>query len=74
MKLLKMLQSIDILAINGPVDIDIEDISYDSRTVIEGTMFICVKGHNVDGHDFIDDAIKNGAAAVVSEKYIEIFL
>ena len=71
MKLLKMLQSIDILAINGPVDIDIEDISYDSRTVIEGTMFICVKGHNVDGHDFIDDAIKRGAKAILIDKKVD---
>ena len=63
MKLLKMLQSVDILAINGPVDVEIEDISYDSRTVIEGSMFICIKGNNVDGHDFIDDAIKRGAKA-----------
>ena len=40
MKLLKMLQSVDILAINGPVDVEIEDISYDSRTVIEGSMYM----------------------------------
>ena len=33
----------------GPVDVEIEDISYEFRTVIEGNMFICIKGNNVDG-------------------------
>lgn len=70
MKLLKMLQSVDILAINGPVDVEIEDISYDSRTVIEGSMFICIKGNNVDGHDFIDDAIKRGAKVILIDRKI----
>ncbi|WP_455542807.1 UDP-N-acetylmuramoyl-L-alanyl-D-glutamate--2,6-diaminopimelate ligase [Intestinibacter sp.] len=70
MRLLKILQSVDILAINGPVDIEIEDISYDSRTIKQGSMFICIRGYNVDGHDYIDDAIRRGAKAILIDKKV----
>ncbi|MBU5336934.1 UDP-N-acetylmuramoyl-L-alanyl-D-glutamate--2,6-diaminopimelate ligase [Intestinibacter bartlettii] len=70
MELLKILQSVEILAINGPLDIDIQDISYDSRTIKNNSMFICIKGYTVDGHDYIDDAIKRGAKAILVEKKV----
>lgn len=40
----------------------------DSRLVKPGQIFVAIKGHTVDGHDYIDDAIKNGASTVVGEK------
>ncbi len=40
----------------------------DSRQVAEGFLFIPIKGARVDGHDFIADVVKNGAAAVLSER------
>ncbi len=39
-----------------------------SKNVKEGQIFIALKGLTVDGHDYIDDAIKNGASKVVGEK------
>lgn len=42
----------------------------DSRKVKKGQVFVAIKGHTVDGHDYISDAIKNGASLVVSEKDI----
>ena len=39
----------------------------DSRKVTKGDIFVAIKGHNVDGHDYIDDAIKNGASKIVGE-------
>jgi UDP-N-acetylmuramoyl-L-alanyl-D-glutamate--2,6-diaminopimelate ligase len=36
--------------------------------VQKGGLFVCIKGEHSDGHDFIDDAFKNGAAAVIIEK------
>lgn len=43
----------------------------DSRKVKEGQVFVALKGHTVDGHDYIDDAIKNGAKKVIAEKEVK---
>ncbi len=48
-------------------DVQVSGMTYDSRRVRDGWLFIAVKGFNVDGHRFIDDAIKRGAAAVMVE-------
>lgn len=71
MELLKILQSVEILSINGPVDISIEDISYDSRTIKDKSLFICIRGYNVDGHDYIDEAVKKGAKAIIIDKKVK---
>ncbi len=44
----------------------------DSRKVEKGQTFIAIKGLTVDGHDFIDAAIKNGAATIVGEKDLNL--
>ena len=46
-------------------DTIIKDIKINSKDVDEGDLFICTMGVNADRHDFIDDAIKNGAVALV---------
>ena len=43
----------------------------DSRKVKLGQIFVALKGHTVDGHDYIPDAIKNGASKIVAEKEVE---
>lgn len=40
-------------------------VSIDSRTVKPGDLFVAIRGENFDGHDYVDAALKNGAAAVV---------
>jgi UDP-N-acetylmuramoyl-L-alanyl-D-glutamate--2,6-diaminopimelate ligase len=42
-------------------------VTADSRHVAPGTVFVAIKGAMLDGHDFIDDALKAGAAAIVAE-------
>src|SRR3954453_24173560 len=49
----------------GPVDVEITDLAYDTRTVEPGTLFFCVPGFTRDGHDFAPDAVGRGAAALV---------
>ncbi|MBR7553690.1 UDP-N-acetylmuramoyl-L-alanyl-D-glutamate--2,6-diaminopimelate ligase [Allobacillus sp. GCM10007491] len=54
---------------NEPLDhIDILGITDDSREVQEGFMFIAVNGEKIDGHQYIDEAIQNGASVVVGER------
>ena len=53
----------------GNLDIDILNISYDSRQVSDGTLFFCIKGYNTDGHKYAASAVKSGAIClVVSEE------
>ena len=52
---------------NAP-DVLITGISIDSRSVKPGYLFVAMKGGNVDGHNYISNAIDNGAAAIVGER------
>lgn len=50
-------------------DPDIRGIAYDSRKVEEGYLFVAIRGFNVDGHDFIPQAIEKGAVAIAHEPH-----
>ena len=52
--------------INGS-DVAVTGITYDSRKVSDGSLFVAIKGFNIDGHDHIENAIKQGAAALIVE-------
>lgn len=49
-------------------DAEISDLASDSRGVKPGTLFFAIRGTEADGHDFVETAIANGAAAVVVER------
>ncbi|MBA7634372.1 UDP-N-acetylmuramoyl-L-alanyl-D-glutamate--2,6-diaminopimelate ligase [subsurface metagenome] len=49
------------------MNVEIKNISYHSRKVTPGSLFVCIKGFKSDGHNFIPQAIKNGAAAFLVE-------
>ena len=51
----------------GPGEGITSDVTHDSRQVREGTLFVAIKGATVDGHRFIDDVIRRGAAGIISE-------
>ncbi len=69
MKLLKdILYGISVEAVLGSTTREIERIEFDSRAVVEGSMFVAQRGLNFDGHDFIDRAIKQGACAILCEE------
>lgn len=53
-------------------NIDISGIAYDSRNVVEGNVFVCIKGFESDGHKFAKMAEKNGAAVIVAEDKIDV--
>jgi len=42
-------------------------VTHDSRQVREGTLFVAIKGSTVDGHRFVDDVMRRGAAGIISE-------
>jgi UDP-N-acetylmuramoyl-L-alanyl-D-glutamate--2,6-diaminopimelate ligase len=68
MKLKKLISSIDYYQTTPDKNIQIGSITADSRNVKKGSLFVAIKGQTVDGHDFVKNAIENGAVAVVGEK------
>ena len=56
----------------GPRDAVLTGIERDSRKVGKGTLFVCIPGIHVDGHDFIPQAISQGAAAILTTRDIDV--
>lgn len=54
------------------LDILIKDIKINSKEVEPGDLFVCIKGVKVDRHDFIDEAIKNGASCLIVEHDVDV--
>jgi UDP-N-acetylmuramoyl-L-alanyl-D-glutamate--2,6-diaminopimelate ligase len=53
---------------NGAPEVDVSGLAYSSTSVTPGTLFFCVPGFKVDGHDFAPDAVARGAVALVVER------
>ena len=68
MKLKEILVNCNLLEIEGNKDLDLVGLCFDSRKATEGSLFFAVAGTQVDGHDYIDRAVAQGARAVVCEK------
>lgn len=65
MILKELIEKLDYELVCGDIDTDISSITSDSRKVIDGTAFICIKGYQSDGHAYIGKAIENGATALI---------
>lgn len=68
MKIKEILANCNLMEIVGNKDIDILDLTFDSRQVKDGSLFFAVRGTQVDGHDYIGKAVEKGAAAIICEK------
>ncbi|KMJ58540.1 UDP-N-acetylmuramoylalanyl-D-glutamate--2,6-diaminopimelate ligase [Bacillus sp. LL01] len=72
MKLQQLIQNLHRYEISSEYDPEISSIVMDSRKVIEGSLFFCIKGYTVDGHQFAKEAVANGAVAIISEKLMDL--
>lgn len=56
--------------LNGPLtqDVEIQGISYDTRTIKPGELFVALRGYKTDGHKYIGEARAKGAAAILGEE------
>jgi len=64
-----VLHNISPQSIIGETAIPISGIFFDSRNVVTGSLFVAIKGIEVDGHNFIEKAIKMGASAILCERF-----
>ena len=72
MELRKLLEGVEIRKITGETLKEIEGIAYHSKQIQKGFLFAAIRGMEVDGHRFIEEAIERGAEAVVSEEEREV--
>ena len=49
-------------------DVEITGLSYDTRTLKPGEVFVALRGYKTDGHLYIDQALRSGASAIVAEE------
>lgn len=68
MKLSTVKKIVNGILISNSLDLKINKLKIDSRKVKKGDLFIAIKGNNFDGHDFIEEAVVNGAAGIIVEK------
>ena len=71
MDLVDPIRQLTYEVLQGNDDIEITELTNDSRKVVEGSVFVCISGAVVDGHDFVADVVAKGAAAVIVEKEVE---
>lgn len=72
MKLKQIIKNCDVKKVYGNLELEIESVTFDSREIKENSLFVCIKGYTVDGHSFIDTAIKQGAKAFLIEDDVEM--
>ena len=71
MDIKNLLNEMSYISYSGREDIEIKGITNDSRRVGKNDLFVAIKGFTDDGHKFIEDALKNGASAVMCENIPE---
>jgi UDP-N-acetylmuramoyl-L-alanyl-D-glutamate--2,6-diaminopimelate ligase len=67
--LIRALSPSDVI---GRRPVEIRDLAYDTRRVVDGTLFFCVRGERRDGHELAAEAIDAGAVALVVERTLEV--
>lgn len=72
MNLKEILLGLEGLKAKGNLDIEIKGIKMNSKEINEGDLFIAIKGFSVDGHKYIENAIENGAIAIIIEEGFDL--
>ena len=68
MNLKYMLEKMEYSCLQGDLDTEVTNLVYDSRKVIKGSVFVCISGAVMDGHDFVQEVVVKGATVVIVEK------
>ena len=67
MNLKELISPLKYNAVEGGLSKEVNNINFDSRKIKDSDLFVAVKGVHVDGHEFIETAIQNGATVIVCE-------
>jgi len=66
-KLFNLINEVEYLKVRGPVSQKVRGLAYDSRKVQKGDVYVAIRGEQHDGHDYIPEALNNGAIGVIGE-------
>ncbi len=72
MNLLELSQQLLLARIVGDGSVGVRSLETDSRQVRSGCLFFCLPGHTVDGHDYAEQALAQGAAALVVSRELPL--
>lgn len=73
MRLSELVAQIPGVSLVGEGDPEITAVIYDTRrAVVPGSLFVCIRGHNFDGHEFASKAVASGAVAVLCARRLEL--
>jgi UDP-N-acetylmuramyl-tripeptide synthetase len=72
MLLTDLINRIEAHKVIGSPKVRIKGLTYDSRRVVPGDLFICLPGAKVDGHDFAQQALEHGAVAIIAERELPL--
>lgn len=72
MNLKNILVGLEGLKARGTLNLEINNISNNSKDIQNGDLFIAIKGFSVDGHKYLKQAIENGAIAVVIQEGFDV--
>jgi UDP-N-acetylmuramoyl-L-alanyl-D-glutamate--2,6-diaminopimelate ligase len=65
-----LVETLPAAQVRGDAAVPVQEVSFDSREVARGSLFFCVPGEQLDGHDFAPAALAAGAAALVVERWL----
>jgi len=72
MLLRDLIKNIEPVDTKGSLDIEIRGVTYDSRKALPKYLFVCIDGFSTDGHLYAQQAVDNGATALIVEKNISV--
>src|SRR5699024_6427300 len=67
-ELISVVPFADLANVDG--DIEITGIQTDSRLVLPGSLFVCLRGIQTDGHRYVNEAIVKGATVIIAEENV----
>lgn len=67
----QLIEKLPDAKVDGDINTSILSIAHDSRKVAPGALFVCIPGATVDGHEYIAQAVQNGAVAALVEKEVD---
>ena len=71
MILADLLKDVEIVDVQGNINIRVSGIAFNSKEVKPGDVFVCITGFKSDGHKYVEDALERGATAIIAEKNID---
>src|SRR5436190_9398933 len=72
MDLDRLVAALGAVEVVGRAPVEVRELAYDTRAVMPGSLFFCVRGQRADGHDFAPAAVERGAVALVVERRLEL--